>query len=101
MRQRRGGSFVGTLLAIIAIGVILVVAIGYGRGWIQFTDTEDRVNIEIDKNAAKSDANRAVEEAEDAVDRAGHKIKDATNNLRDDFDGVEEDLEDTVDEPSS
>lgn len=89
-KQRRGGSFFGTLFAIVGLLVVLIAGIGYSRGWIQFTDDENRVNIEIDKNAAKDDANKAVDETEDALEKAGDTIKNVARDLGD----TEEDVED-------
>ena len=69
------------LLALAAILVIVVVAVGLYRGWFSFTTAGDdhkvKIDVTVDKDKVKADEERAKEK----LQKLGGQIKEEAEDL--------------------
>ncbi|RCS54107.1 hypothetical protein DTL42_02860 [Bremerella cremea] len=79
-RTRNGGALAG-LLATVAILAILFFGVGFGMGWVHFSDNPDKSTIEIDKVQLKEDTEKATDATKKFINESANSLKEGAEQL--------------------
>jgi hypothetical protein len=67
---------------------LIVIAVGFGRGWFQIASSEDnrrdevRVNLTVDRGKIRSDTHKAADTTEAEASRLAKDVKQGASDLK-------------------